>query len=232
MSETLLAIDTSTEACSVALLYNKEITYKFQLSQREHAQHILQLVDELLKESDCSLSQLDGIAYGKGPGSFTGVRIGIGVAQGIGFGLDRPLIGVSSLITLAQGANRLNNSKKVISAIDARMKEVYLGGFSLNTDNQWIELIKPCVIKPSQVDAYLNKLISVNEEWVGVGTGWESYLEELPSITLVEPNLPSSQDMIVIASAMFKAKEMEQPEEAQAFYLRNEVTWNKLPGRG
>ena len=88
MSPNILAIDTSTEACSVALQFNNQVSSDFVISNRDHTKQVLPMVDTLLKRSECNLSQIDAIAFGQGPGSFTGVRIGIGVAQGLAFVLN------------------------------------------------------------------------------------------------------------------------------------------------
>lgn len=102
----ILAIDTATEACSVALWNNGTINAHFELCPREHTQRILPMVQEILAASGVSLNEIDALAFGRGPGSFTGVRIGIGIAQGLALGANLPMIGVSTLATMAQGAWR------------------------------------------------------------------------------------------------------------------------------
>ncbi|XKM12511.1 tRNA (adenosine(37)-N6)-threonylcarbamoyltransferase complex dimerization subunit type 1 TsaB [Orbaceae bacterium ac157xtp] len=229
---TLLAIDTSTEACSVALLYQNQITHDFILSQRDHTKQVLPMVDRLLKQADCHLSQIDAIAFGKGPGSFTGVRIGIGVAQGIALGIDRPMIGVSTLMTLAQGALRLYDAKKVISAIDARMDEVYLGAYELTDDDQWQAGINECVIKPAEVAEKLQTWrTQITDDIYATGTGWQVYPTMLQDVILSTHHLPDSQDMIKIAETMYAKGDFTKVEDVEPTYLRNEVTWRKLPGR-
>ena len=121
MSTRILAIDTATEACSVAVWNQGEIHALFELCPREHTQRILPMVQQVLAESGLALNQLDALAFGRGPGSFTGVRIGIGIAQGLALGADLPMIGVSTLQTMAQGAWRVSGAARVLAAIDARM---------------------------------------------------------------------------------------------------------------
>ena len=121
----ILAIDTATEACSAALWNDGAQSAHFEICPREHTQRILPLVQEVLTESGTTLSELDALAFGRGPGSFTGVRIGIGIAQGLALGAELPMIGVSTLATMAQGAWRKTGATRVLAAIDARMGEVY-----------------------------------------------------------------------------------------------------------
>lgn len=99
----ILAIDTATEACSVALWNDGNITSHFELCPREHTQRILPLVQDILTAGNVTLTDIDALAFGRGPGSFTGVRIGIGIAQGLALGANLPMIGVSTLATMAQG---------------------------------------------------------------------------------------------------------------------------------
>ncbi len=122
---TLLALDTSTEACSVALLYRGEKTHINELAQRTHTKRILPMIDEILANSGLGLNQVDALAFGRGPGSFTGVRVGAGIAQGLAFGADLPVIPISNLTAMAQAAFELHQAENVVAAIDARMNEVY-----------------------------------------------------------------------------------------------------------
>lgn len=117
----ILAIDTATEACSVALWNDGTVNAHFELCPREHTQRILPMVQDILTTSGTSLTDINALAYGRGPGSFTGVRIGIGIAQGLALGAELPMIGVSTLMTMAQGAWRKNGATRVLAAIDARM---------------------------------------------------------------------------------------------------------------
>jgi tRNA threonylcarbamoyladenosine biosynthesis protein TsaB len=224
---TILAIDTSTEACSVALFYHNEITHDFVVSARDHTKQILPMVDKLLKQSDCSLSQVDAIAFGQGPGSFTGVRIGIGVAQGLALGIDKPMIGVSTLMTLAQGVYRTQNATNVIAAIDARMNEVYLGQYHYSNE-QWHEVIPECVIAPEKV---IEKVDHILNDSYCAGTGWQTYPNMMNNIKQSDILLPHAQDLVVLANNKWQKSEIINVEDVEPTYLRNEVTWKKLPGR-
>ncbi len=124
---TLLALDTATEACSVALLHDGRVLSHYEVIPRMHAQRLLPMIKDLLAEAGVALSAVDGIAFGRGPGAFTGVRIAIGVVQGLAFALERPVLPVSTLAVLAQRALREQGAQQVAAAIDARMDEVYWG---------------------------------------------------------------------------------------------------------
>ena len=124
---TLLALDTATEACSVALLHDGKVTSHYEVIPRLHAQKLLPMIQQLLADAGTTLQAVDAIAFGRGPGAFTGVRIAIGVVQGLAFALDRPVLPVSNLAVLAQRAYREQGVSQVAAAIDARMDEVYWG---------------------------------------------------------------------------------------------------------
>ncbi|CEE93249.1 putative glycoprotein endopeptidase, actin-like ATPase domain [Xenorhabdus nematophila str. Anatoliense] len=231
MSTRILAIDTATEACSVALLNDGLVEAQFEISPREHTQRILPMVQEVLLKSNVSLQQLNALAFGRGPGSFTGVRIGVGIAQGLALGAELPMIGVSSLKTMAQGVFRLKGATNVLVAIDARMGEIYWGQYSRNSQGVWQGDETEAVLKPEQAQEMMN---SLSGEWAIAGTGWETYPQLLDShLTLITSNvtLPQAEDMLPLALQMWEAGEATAVENAEPVYLRNEVTWKKLPGR-
>ncbi|MBD2823783.1 tRNA (adenosine(37)-N6)-threonylcarbamoyltransferase complex dimerization subunit type 1 TsaB [Xenorhabdus szentirmaii] len=231
MSTRILAIDTATEACSVALWNNGVVETQFEISPREHTQRILPMVQDVLSKSHITLQELDALAFGQGPGSFTGVRIGIGIAQGLALGAELPVLGVSSLKTMAQGAFRLKGATNVLVAIDARMGEVYWGKYTHNSRNEWEGDETEAVLKPEQVRTIMN---SLSGEWAIAGTGWEAYPQLLDtSLTLLvsDITLPHAEDMLPLALQKWEAGEATAVEHAEPVYLRNEVTWKKLPGR-
>ena len=133
----LLAIDTATEACSAALYIDGNILEKYEVAPRQHAELILPMIDALLAEAELELASLDGLAFGRGPGAFTGVRIATGIVQGLAFASDLPVVPVSTLAAMAQGA--ANQSNTILSAIDARMGEIYWAIFTVGDDG----LVKP-----------------------------------------------------------------------------------------
>lgn len=232
MSTRILAIDTATEACSVALWNNGEVQALFELCPREHTQRILPMVQQVLADSGLSLQQLDALAFGRGPGSFTGVRIGIGIGQGLALGADLPMIGVSTLQTMAQGAFRLTGASRVLAAIDARMGEVYWGEFERNDEGHWLGEATEAVMTPEQA---LVRAQLLSGTWATVGTGWQTYPDLIgdSGVVLVDGKitLPHAEDMLPLALSAWMSGQGVSVENAEPVYLRNEVTWKKLPGR-
>lgn len=229
----ILAIDTATEACSAALWNTGEICAHFELCPREHTQRILPVVQEILSQSGVTLAELDALAFGRGPGSFTGVRIGIGIAQGLALGAELPMIGVSTLATMAQGAFRKSGATRVLAAIDARMGEVYWAEYVRDEQGIWHGEESEAVLKP---EAVKDRLMQLSGEWVTVGTGWPAWPELAAdathlTITDGEVLLPAAEDMLPIAVYLLEQGKIVAVEKAEPKYLRNEVAWKKLPGR-
>lgn len=225
----LLALDTSTEACSVALQYDEHILTLDEVCPQQHSKRILPMVQQLLAQAGLNLQQLDGIVYGRGPGSFTGVRIGVGVTQGLAFGADRPVYGVSTLAAMAQAAQRLYQAKQVVAAIDARMAEVYIGRFVVCNGLMQATSAEQA-IAPEQLSPF-----GLSGDVIAVGTGWQSYKAQLLSVqsAQIAENIlyPSAQDMLPLARPAFLAGQFNAAELAEPVYVRDDVTWKKLPGR-
>ncbi|MGM3175428.1 tRNA (adenosine(37)-N6)-threonylcarbamoyltransferase complex dimerization subunit type 1 TsaB [Dickeya lacustris] len=232
MSTRILALDTATEACSVALWNDGEIYSLFEICPREHTQRVLPMVQQVLSEHGITLKQLDALAFGRGPGSFTGVRIGIGIAQGLALGASLPMLGVSTLATLAQGAHRLTGARQVLAAIDARMGEVYWAQYQYDTASGWQGESSEAVLSPAQLQAQASAL---HDDWATAGTGWQTYPDLIshPGLRLqpTQALLPQAQDMLPLALQQWQRGEAVSVELAQPRYLRNEVAWKKLPGR-
>ncbi|MCO7048351.1 tRNA (adenosine(37)-N6)-threonylcarbamoyltransferase complex dimerization subunit type 1 TsaB [Proteus terrae] len=232
MSLRILAIDTATESCSVAVWNEGVVASRFEISPREHTQKILPMVKSALEEANITLQSLDVLAFGRGPGSFTGVRIGVGVAQGIALGAELPMIGISSLATMAEGVFRTTGIKQVLVAIDARMGEIYCAQYQRNDAGVWIGEDTEAVMKPEQ---FIEALQLTTGTWAMAGTGWQAYpdLKEALPFTVVETEitLPVAQDMLPLAVTAWHGGKATKVEDAEPVYLRNEVTWKKLPGR-
>ena len=228
----ILAIDTATEACSAALWNDGSVSAHFELCPREHTQRILPMVQELLTASGMPLAEIDVLAYGRGPGSFTGVRIGIGIAQGLALGADLPMAGVSTLMTMAQGAWRKTGAVRVLAAIDARMGEVYWAEYQRDASGVWHGEETEAVLKPEAVNARLKQL---DGQWATVGTGWSAWPEmgqgAVAQLVDGEVTLPTAEDMLPVACQLFAQNKTVPVELAEPVYLRNEVAWKKLPGR-
>ncbi|EKP0260451.1 MAG: tRNA (adenosine(37)-N6)-threonylcarbamoyltransferase complex dimerization subunit type 1 TsaB [Aeromonas sobria] len=227
----ILAVDTATEACSAALLVGDTLFSRWEEAPRDHTRKILPMVQAVLEDAGISLSDLDAIAFGRGPGSFTGVRIGISVAQGLAFGVGVPLIGISTLAAMAQGAYRLDGAEQVLTAIDARMNEVYFGRYEL-IDGRMQLVGDEVVSDPAAlVDAWGKQAGPVT----CVGTGFETYGETLSALAdelaVSQVRFPAAEDMLPLARAAWLAGEAVPVEQATPVYLRDKVTWKKLPGR-
>jgi len=220
----ILAIDTSGEACSAALLTETGLHQRLTLEPRRHADLILGLAEGLLKEADLNLRELDALAFGRGPGSFTGVRIATAVIQGLAFGADLPVLPVSTLAGLAQGQHRRQGARKCLAALDARMGEVYWGRYIL--DNQGLMRLdgEEAVTTPKLAE------LPADGGWQGAGGGWDTYGDLLAPrlgtrLTLTDPGaVCESQDLVLIAAADFAAGLALPPERALPVYLRDKVT--------
>ena len=227
-----LAIDASTEACSVALSLENNVSSEFELCPQSHSIVLLPMIDRLLKQADVKLSDLDGLVFGRGPGSFTGVRIGVGVAQGLAFSADLPVVGVSTLQTMAQQAYEKYQQTEVIAAIDARMSEVYAGYFKLNDCGVMAAVLEETVLPPAEIAEYLK---AHTQGCYGVGSGYDAYQTELSSLKTNQgsPDIlfPDASAMFNIALKAFSDGNTVSAEHAQPVYVRDTVSWKKLPGR-
>jgi len=132
----ILAVDTATQACSAALFIDGETTAEFRLAPREHTQLILPMVESLLQQAAIKIADLDALAFGRGPGSFTGVRIATGIVQGLAFAHNLPVLAISTLASIAQLAGDEHQHNNVLAGIDARMGEIYWGCYQ-RADNEW-----------------------------------------------------------------------------------------------
>jgi tRNA threonylcarbamoyladenosine biosynthesis protein TsaB len=220
----ILAIDTSTEACSVAFSdQEKNIIEHYQLAPRQHAQLLLPMIEAVLAEANVSFSQIDVLAFDRGPGSFTGLRINASVIQAFAFAHDLPVVPISSLRILAQGCYREFNASKVLSAIDASMNEVYWGGFHLNSDRIMVPDFAEQVCAP--VDVFVPQ----QEQWLGVGNGFDHYTEILTHKLKdklqqwIANRYPRAQDLIALASYDYQHGHAVSAEQALPVYLRDDV---------
>lgn len=227
----LLAIDTVTEACSVALMHDDEIRECYEVTPRGHSQRVLPMVEELLSQAGLKPAQLDAVVMDRGPGSFTGVRIGVSVVQGLAFALDLPVISISSLAALAQAAYREQGREQVLAVIDARMGEVYWGYYQLNQGRM-------CLLAEEAV----SQVAMINQqagEWLAVGSGCQTYPDELAQLAGVRCLLysgsvdddcyPRASALLELARFDWAEKKLLSAELAQPVYLRDKVA--KKPGR-
>ncbi|CAG0911360.1 unnamed protein product, partial [Cyprideis torosa] len=169
----ILALDTATEACSCALWLDGEMITRFEVAPQKHTQLILPMIDGLLADAGVDRHSLDAIAFGRGPGSFTGVRIAVAMAQGIAFSLDKPVVPVSTLQALALAGVRQYGADKIIALMDARMGEVYHAEFVVDSNGEPVMQGKESVIKPELVP------VPEADGWVSLGSGWIAHGDAL-----------------------------------------------------
>ena len=219
----LLAIDTATEACSAAVLSEGRLHERYQLAPREHNRLILPMVSELLKESGVEPAELDAIAFGCGPGSFTGVRIAAGVAQGIAFGLGLPVIPISTLAALSLEAMDAEGVELSYACIDARMNEVYWGVYE-REGRGGVRLVGcESVMPPADVIGLQGK------SGVGVGSGWATYPEVLADQlgsglgNILPDRFPRAAFIAKLGALSLKHGGGLPAEQALPVYLRDNV---------
>lgn len=220
----ILALDTSTAACSAALFCdNQLVACQEEIIPRQHSNLILPMLDAVLAVGGVAHAQLDALAFGCGPGSFTGVRLAASIIQGIAFASDLPVLAISTLRALAQGAYRDRGAKHVLSSIDAYMQEVYWGVYQLDQHESMVALLPDTICLPADV------VVPEEIEWVGVGSGWDSYttvMQEKMGAQLSSwlPNrYPSARDIASLAAIDYQQGKAVSAEQALPVYLRDKV---------
>lgn len=216
----IVAIDTATEAFSVALKCGEDIRFRYTVEPRMHAKLLLPALDELFAEAQLSRHSLDAVAFGRGPGAFTGVRIATAASQAIAMAHDLPVAPVSTLAALARGAHRQAGASKVAVAIDARMAEVYWAAYQLE-EGQPVLIGSESVCTPAAVS-------QLSGEWTAAGTGWETYAEELSQVSGVSAanvsvTLPHALDVLAIGETLIANGEGVDASQALPVYLRDNV---------
>ena len=214
----ILALETSTEFCSVALWQDGVISGRSEKVGQRHSELLMEMLDGVLTEAGVKLAQMDGIAFGAGPGSFTGVRIACGVAQGLALGANLPVIGICTLQAVAQGSGE----NKVIAALDARMAEVYFAVYE-KRDGAWLTVCAPCLCLPQDAPAV------EGAGWQGAGSGFAAhgtvlqtrYDGQLGSIDAL--CVPQAGAIAELAAPMFAAGLGLDAALAMPLYLRDKV---------
>ena len=218
----LLAVDTATEALSAALWLDGEIVERYAVVTREHAAKLPLLVPELMAEAGLSLRQLDGLVCGVGPGSFAGVRIGVSYVKGMALGLDRPVIGVTSLAMLAQAALVESPEATALAAIDARMDEVYFGAYRLV--GGLATAVQDDAVGPAAAVG-----VPLSAPYIATGSGWNVHREALLAAVPAAPvrieadAFPHAAAALTIAAARFAAGQGSDAAALVPAYLRNRV---------
>lgn len=225
----ILAIETATEACSAAILYEEELVERYQVAPRKHNELILPMCEAILVECDLGLSQLDAVAFGCGPGAFTGVRIAAGVTQGIAYAHDLPVVPVSTLANLAQQAADKDSSASIIlPAIDARMEEIYWAVY-LRRGSGTVELHGHEQVQDPNT-------IEVNSEKIsyGLGSGWQTYRQILQNKAQLQQSdcidgaaLPRAKVTAKLGAQLFSQQKFVNAADALPVYLRDNVVHRK-----
>jgi tRNA threonylcarbamoyladenosine biosynthesis protein TsaB len=219
---TILAIETSSDVCSCALRFaDGSVLQRRELAPRQHASLLLPMVESVLAQAKTTLAQVQAVAYGCGPGSFTGVRIAACVAQGLALAVARPVVAVSSLAALALQA--APEHARVLAALDARMGEVYLGAFTLTEDGALELSGREQLARPESVD------LPASGTWLGIGPGWRSHGATLaPRLgarieRVLEEPLPAASQVAALAVPLLAAGAGRPAAQAAPGYLRRRV---------
>ena len=214
----LLALDTSTEYCSVALWRDGEVDARDALAGQRHSELLLPMVDELLRRHGVRVKDLDGIAFGQGPGSFTGLRIACGVTQGLASGASLPVVGVSTLLALAQAAQ----SGRAVCCLDARMGEIYHAAF-VRADGGWRTAHAPSLCAPQEAPPL------PEGAWTGCGSGFAAHEAALKRryagrLSVIMPQVfPHARDIAQLAVPEFEQGRAVPAEHAAPVYIRDKV---------
>lgn len=225
----ILAIDAATQACSAALYDDGAVQQRFEVAPREHANLLLPMAHELLAQAEWRLPDLDVLAFGRGPGAFTGLRIAAGTAQGLAFGSALPVAPISDLAALAAGAYRVGNAGRVLTVADARMHEVYWCAFEMRgTDTEPHPVLAERVSAPGD-------LVETNYDnsWSPAGNGWSPYEAQLAPLAarvdgVPEVVYPSAADIARLGAIRAARGELVSAEEALPVYVRDDVA--RKPG--
>jgi len=217
----ILAFDASTEVCAVALGDGVEWLERSEIAGQRHSELLLPMIRAIFAECEVTLEQLDGIAFGAGPGSFTGLRIACGVAQGLALGVALPVVGVSTLEAIAQTRRDQAGGDRIIAAIDARMREVYLGAYERDAGG-WREVIAPVVVAPDAPP------VPEGNGWIAVGSGFAAYprLREPYGAAISDCDgtvVPSATAVGKLSLAIFAAGKGVPARDAAPIYVRHRV---------
>ncbi len=218
----LLAIETSADFCSIAASRGEIVVFRHEPAQQRQAEMILEMVDEVLAEARLALEDLSGIAYGAGPGSFTGLRVACGVTQGLALARGIGVVGIGTLLALAEVAAEESSGDRVVACLDAHMGEVYHAAYR-KSGAAWEEVFAPGVFKPESVPAVSG------EGWTGCGSGFAAHGERIVArhagrLRMVRPGIaPTARAVLRLALPRFAAGEAMDPATAVPVYLRDKV---------
>jgi len=217
----LIALDTATESVSAALLDGKELAVRLETERNRHTERLLPLVDEVLKAGGLAAADLDAVAFGAGPGAFTGLRVACGVAQGLAWALEKPVVAVSNLQAAALRLRGTEASGIALIALDARMGECYVGVYDLSEAIPRA-LTEPELVKPEDA----GEIASRHGCTLAAGSGVDLYAEKLalaPSVRVIAGVSPDAGDIVRIAAVMAQKGETTSAALACPVYVRNRV---------
>ena len=222
MSPIILGLETSTDACSVAIYTPTQIFEVFVVQPQAHSKLLLDMVDNVLSQAGISLKEIDAFAFGRGPGSFTGVRIAASAIQGLAFGVAKPVIGISSLQALAQQAFNKFQVANIVALLDAKMHEVYYGVYKIGAHDLVEAEMEDSLQKPEQLQ--LDEAV----EYLAVGTGVKSYQAIIsannPALNLdLSIEYPRAYVIVQLAAQQFALGNISLASSAIPTYIRNDV---------
>lgn len=227
MTVKLLGIETATEACSAALYLDGEIVERYEVAPRKHNELILTMCEQVLAEAEVALTSIDALAFGCGPGAFTGLRIAASVTQAISLAHDLPVASISTLANLAQQI-KMQTGERVLTAIDARMDEIYWAIYEKNQQNSLDLIVEECVQASNSIEA--QQMEKVNYGW---GTGWQTYKDDLASKSKLEAQaingqaLPRASTTVELGAIKYRDNDMVDAVNVLPVYLRNQVVQKK-----
>ncbi len=221
----ILAIDTATEWCSVAVGDGETWCWREENVGHAHSERLLPMVRSALAEAGLQLAGVDALAFGAGPGSFTGIRIGCGVVQGLALGANLPVVAVPTLESLAQAALRCLGWTDVIACLDARMREVYVAAHA-HDGTRWDAVAQPAVLSPANVVIPSAVASAARRPWRGAGNGFAAYPELARHLHVADVDVlvhPTAQDVGVLALPRLAAGEGVSAAAALPLYVRHRV---------
>lgn len=228
----ILAFDTATDTCSVALRSGEHTLNSHQHKPQQQAALLLPAIDQLMAKAGISASQLDGVVFGRGPGSFTGLRIAASAAQGIAFGADVGVIGVSTLAAIAQGCLRTFDTNDVLVLLDARLNEVYCCRYQRDASGLAKSQSEERLLAPSNITSMLSSDTQISIAGSGVAEYREAIKPQLhDQITLLENCVPNAVDLITLAMPEIRAGQWLPPEAALPVYIRDRVALTEAERR-
>lgn len=217
----ILAVDASGECCSAAVGGADGFVERSERVGQRHAERMLPMVQAVLRQRSIALGELDGVAFGAGPGAFTGLRIACGIAQGLAYGAGLPVVAIGSLEAMAEAARRDHGSERVIAALDARMQQVYVGAYAWHGD-RWCTEAEPIVTDPAGVP------IPEDDGWLGAGNGFAAYPALTERLRRVISRIdacivPRARYVGALALPRFAVGDVVSAQDAAPLYVRQRV---------